>query len=153
MMIGDEVSLLDDVRGNASTSFGRPQKFQHPDRELRDGDRCELDDQFTMEVISTPGHTKGSACYMLWKKVDSGEEPFALITGDTLFDNGWGRTDFATGDDRQMRLISNVSTASCRTRPRSSCVCRSWKYNNRARRLLLSGNYGLFRLIRLPPVV
>lgn len=104
VMIGKEVPLLDDIRGNASASFGRPQKFPHPDRELRDGERCVLDDQFAMEVISTPGHTMGSACYMLWEKVGSKEEPYALITGDTLFDNGWGRTDFATGDDNLMRL-------------------------------------------------
>ena len=27
----------------------------------------------------------------------------AMISGDTLFDRGWGRTDFATGDDSLMR--------------------------------------------------
>ena len=128
VMIGKEVPLLDDIRGNASTSFGRPQKFPHPDRELRDGEKCVLDDQFTMEVIATPGHTIGSACYMLWEKVGSKEEPFALITGDTLFDNGWGSCFAAemiicAKLQRLYRILSNILIFFMR---------RPWKYNDRS---------------------
>ncbi|MFI3252141.1 MAG: MBL fold metallo-hydrolase [bacterium] len=46
---------------------------------------------FSIEVIHTPGHTQGSCCY-LHKDV--------LYTGDTLFQNSIGRTDFPTGDHK-----------------------------------------------------
>lgn len=46
-----------------------------------------------IEVLHTPGHTPGSACYKL------GEQ---LITGDTLFVFGCGRCDLRGGDPEQM---------------------------------------------------
>ena len=46
-----------------------------------------------IEVLHTPGHTPGSACYRL------GDD---LITGDTLFVFGCGRCDLHGGDPEQM---------------------------------------------------
>ena len=46
-----------------------------------------------IEVLHTPGHTPGSACFHI-----GGE----LITGDTLFVFGCGRCDLAGGDANQM---------------------------------------------------
>lgn len=46
-----------------------------------------------IEVLHTPGHTPGSACYRL------GDQ---LITGDTLFVFGCGRCDLRGGDPEQM---------------------------------------------------
>jgi len=48
-------------------------------------------------VIHTPGHTPGSVCF--WDK-RSGN----LFTGDTLFKNGFGRTDIPGGDPKQIYL-------------------------------------------------
>ncbi|MDP6293791.1 MAG: MBL fold metallo-hydrolase [Candidatus Woesearchaeota archaeon] len=48
-----------------------------------------------LEVIHTPGHTKGSVC--LWW-----EERKILFTGDTLFENGTGRVDLPTSDAEAM---------------------------------------------------
>jgi glyoxylase-like metal-dependent hydrolase (beta-lactamase superfamily II) len=42
-----------------------------------------------VRVISTPGHTPGSSCF-LWRD--------RLLTGDTLLIGGCGRTDFQNGD-------------------------------------------------------
>lgn len=46
-----------------------------------------------LEVLHTPGHTRGSIC------LRCGDE---LFTGDTLFRRGYGRTDFPGGSDEQM---------------------------------------------------
>lgn len=46
-----------------------------------------------IEVLHTPGHTPGSACYKV------GDQ---LITGDTLFVFGCGRCDLRGGDPEQM---------------------------------------------------
>lgn len=56
------------------------------------GDRIHLG-QTEIEVLHTPGHTPGSACYRLGGDV---------ITGDTLFVFGCGRCDLAGGDPEQM---------------------------------------------------
>jgi hydroxyacylglutathione hydrolase len=46
-----------------------------------------------IDVLHTPGHTPGSACYRLGDR---------LITGDTLFVFGCGRCDLRGGDPEQM---------------------------------------------------
>ncbi len=46
-----------------------------------------------IEILHTPGHTPGSACYHLGNEV---------ITGDTLFVFGCGRCDLKGGDPEQM---------------------------------------------------
>ncbi|WP_231723210.1 MBL fold metallo-hydrolase [Caviibacter abscessus] len=51
---------------------------------------------FGFECISTPGHTKGSTCFY-------DKENKVMFTGDTLFNMAYGRTDFPTGDARQLR--------------------------------------------------
>ena len=56
------------------------------------GDTIELG-QTKIEVLHTPGHTPGSACYHV------GEQ---LIAGDTLFIFGCGRCDLRGGDPEQM---------------------------------------------------
>ncbi len=42
-----------------------------------------------LDVISTPGHTKGGLCYKLLDKI---------FTGDTIFFTSYGRTDLYDGD-------------------------------------------------------
>ena len=45
----------------------------------------------TMRVIHTPGHTEGSCAYYI-------EDGHILISGDTLFQQSIGRSDFPTGN-------------------------------------------------------
>ena len=56
------------------------------------GDRLRIGDT-EIEILHTPGHTPGSACYRVEDR---------LITGDTMFVFGCGRCDLAGGDPNQM---------------------------------------------------
>jgi len=56
------------------------------------GDRIQLGDT-EIDIMHTPGHTPGSACYRIGND---------LITGDTLFVFGCGRCDMKGGDPEQM---------------------------------------------------
>ena len=48
-----------------------------------------------MQVIATPGHTPGGACFLF-------AEQKLLLTGDTLFEGSCGRTDFPGGSRSQL---------------------------------------------------
>ncbi|RLI96474.1 MAG: MBL fold metallo-hydrolase [Candidatus Aenigmatarchaeota archaeon] len=54
---------------------------------------------FSFEIIATPGHTPGSICLYEKKKR-------ILISGDTIFTDGIGRTDYPGGSKRE--LINSI---------------------------------------------
>jgi len=56
------------------------------DKTFKDGDKITFGN-LCIEVIHTPGHSKGGVCFFL-------REQKILITGDTLFKESIGRTDF-----------------------------------------------------------
>ncbi len=85
----EDAHYLGDSQKNAFALFFRQERvWQDADRLLVDGDAIPLGDK-TVRVIHTPGHTPGSICLYC------GEND--LITGDTLFDGGYGRCDLAGG--------------------------------------------------------
>ncbi len=89
----EEEGLVTDANLNCSTMFGQASSLT-PDEFLEDKDTLFfLGTQ--VKVLATPGHTAGSVCYYF-------EEDDILISGDTLFFESCGRTDFPTGNPRRM---------------------------------------------------
>ena len=64
------------------------------DRLVNEGDVLDLAG-FSVHVLHTPGHTKGSTCYYI-------PEEKVLFAGDTIFCGSYGRTDLPTGDQGQI---------------------------------------------------
>ena len=88
-----EKDLLESTRLNLSELLGRPCMVE-ADVFLTDGQKVSMGGmEFT--VISTPGHTCGSCCYYF-------EDSKILVSGDTLFYESTGRTDFPTGSSGEI---------------------------------------------------
>lgn len=66
---------------------------------LKDGQELTFGDDLLIKVIHTPGHSKGSVCFLAQNASGSNQ---ILISGDTLFAGGIGRTDLPGGDHRQL---------------------------------------------------
>jgi hydroxyacylglutathione hydrolase len=64
-----------------------------PDRTVNEGDVLELGDE-RFKVLHTPGHTPGSICLV---------GSTLCLSGDTLFLDSIGRTDFPGGSDAEMK--------------------------------------------------
>ena len=79
-------------------AFGAPRSPYRVEETFTDNEEKILGD-IRVKALHTPGHTAGSVCYLITAK-DGGRY---LFTGDTLFENSIGRTDFPTGNIGQMR--------------------------------------------------
>jgi glyoxylase-like metal-dependent hydrolase (beta-lactamase superfamily II) len=88
-----EQALCNDVYLNVSNDFGFRTKIV-PDITYIDGAVIEAAG-LSCRLIATPGHTSGSCCYYF-------EESNILISGDTLFEESVGRTDFPTGSTGEL---------------------------------------------------
>ncbi len=88
----NDIEMISDVKINMSDTFGLGKVEFREDIAIEDGDSLDALGK-TMKFIHTPGHTRGSVC------VEYGKY---LITGDTLFKQSIGRTDFYGGSMREM---------------------------------------------------
>lgn len=84
-----ERELLANPGMNCSSIFGKSFTLA-PVESLQDGEKISFAD-IEFQVIHTPGHTKGSVCFYI-------PDEQILISGDTLFFESVGRTDFPTGN-------------------------------------------------------
>lgn len=85
--------MLQDCTTNLSSMFGNPTTVR-ADITLSDGEAINVAG-VDMKFILTPGHTPGSGCYYL-------EDEGILISGDTMFCQSRGRTDFPGGSERDI---------------------------------------------------
>ncbi len=85
----------------------------YPSIDLYDGRLINIGDD-VLEVIFTPGHAKGSCCFYC-------ERQAFVITGDTLFCRGIGRTDLPGGSYRE--LMESLETRLFTLPKETVCFC------------------------------
>lgn len=84
----------DEYRLTLDNNYGFEVEPSAADQHLKEGDQLRIGD-LLFDVLHTPGHTEGSVC--LYE-----ERQRLLVSGDTLFPAGWGRTDLPGGSDEAM---------------------------------------------------
>ena len=90
----EDIPLLSDSMKNLAFMFSmRTIDLVKCDIPLDDNDIIKLGDS-EITVITTPGHTKGSVCFLCGD---------CLFTGDTLFAGSAGRTNFPGGSFEQLK--------------------------------------------------
>lgn len=93
-----ELPLLRDSVLNLSKDFSAEDITVEKVKALQDEEKLALIG-YEFTVIATPGHTAGGCCYYA-------ESEGVLFSGDTLFAQSIGRTDFYTGD--MMALVRSL---------------------------------------------
>ena len=93
-LIGTEADLFE--------MFGAPREHYSVDETFADNEEKTLNG-IKVQMLLTPGHTAGGACYLITAQDGSKH----LFTGDTLFNGSIGRTDFPTASVAQMYLSLN----------------------------------------------
>lgn len=100
----DNEMLLDPEKSLMSFYAGSKKTCKAADILLKDNDSIDFHGN-TIRVMHTPGHTKGSCCYIIGSH---------LISGDTLFRGSIGRYDFYGGDYEtilaSLRKLCNLET-------------------------------------------
>jgi hydroxyacylglutathione hydrolase len=76
----------------ATHPLGRP---GYPTRPIEDGDRIVLG-RVSLEVLHTPGHRPEHCCIAV-SDLERGDDPWILLTGDSLFVGDVARPDLAVG--------------------------------------------------------
>ncbi|SFB66627.1 MBL fold metallo-hydrolase [Butyrivibrio sp. YAB3001] len=88
-----EIGLCNDPYLNLSNDFGG-KLIIVPDITYKDESIISAAG-LSCKLLATPGHTSGSCCYLF-------EDEQILISGDTLFEESVGRTDFPTSSTSEL---------------------------------------------------
>lgn len=88
----EDKPMLSSSKLSLAAFCNAPQNDVEADVVVADGDEITLGDT-VIKVMSTPGHTLGSVCYIAEN---------CIFSGDTLFYCSCGRTDFPSGSPEQM---------------------------------------------------
>ena len=107
----NELMVLKNPEANVSklVFYGRESIYDYDFKQVKDGDTIDVGNMSFL-VLNTPGHTPGSICLLC-------EKEEIMFTGDVLFANSYGRTDFLYGSMTDMmdslrrlyRLSSNLT--------------------------------------------
>jgi len=89
-----EIELLRNPGLNLSVLMGMPQSVKSKIITVEEGDIISLG-QIQLEVLHIPGHTPGGIALLMKKPKED-----IVFTGDSLFFQGIGRTDFPYGDEK-----------------------------------------------------
>lgn len=89
-----DAAALYDTKVSLGAMVGASHEPCTADFIVNDGDVLKLG-SITLQVISTPGHTKGGVCYLF-------EEERTIFSGDTLFRLSVGRDDLPGGDGDEL---------------------------------------------------
>lgn len=79
-------------RVGATIYLGRAAKAGYAFRPMGDGDKLEFG-RVRLEIMETPGHTPESISILVYDRNASETQPYAVLTGDTLFIGDVGRPD------------------------------------------------------------
>jgi hydroxyacylglutathione hydrolase len=79
-------------RAGAKIYLGAAAKATYPFTPLHDGDLVEFG-RVRLKILETPGHTPESISIVLYDRNASDTQPYAVLTGDTLFIGDVGRPD------------------------------------------------------------
>ena len=116
----DHTGAVEDVRAETGAALcmsgkddgvtvgGEYYRYRAPEgtRFFSDGDLIRVGG-VSFEVIETPGHTPGSVTFLC---TQDGTEDRALFTGDTLFRDSCGRTDFpGSSTDDMLRSLKRLA--------------------------------------------
>jgi glyoxylase-like metal-dependent hydrolase (beta-lactamase superfamily II) len=93
----EDKDMLTEARRNLSGFMGASIVSPPADGTLEEGEIITVGTTIKLEVIHTPGHTRGGICLKVGDVV---------FTGDTLFAGSIGRSDFPGGDHNT--LISSI---------------------------------------------
>ncbi len=88
----DELEKISSYKNMGFSMNANPEKFV-PDILLKGGETLKIAG-LDVKVIHTPGHAKGSLCYVVSDKI---------FVGDTLFFMSYGRTDFYDGNAKDLK--------------------------------------------------
>ena len=98
----DELALIKDEEINLSKRYTNGVEPFEVEMPLNNGDEFYLGETL-IKMISTPGHTVGSACFFVGK---------SIFSGDTLMKDCIGRCDLPTGNQKDMsvslKIFSNL---------------------------------------------
>lgn len=87
---GDDANMMHGGRQNV---FGSTVDIAEPADTLLSDDEIIKAGGLDVRIVTTPGHTMGSVCYIIGD---------SIFTGDTLFMQSIGRTDFPESDQNAM---------------------------------------------------
>ena len=95
----------------AVVAYGSEAETEFDSRKLAHRERIELG-EVALEIRHTPGHTPESISIVIYERADD-DEPFGVLTGDTLFVGDVGRPDLlsskgVTSEDLASRLFDSL---------------------------------------------